>query len=111
MFKVFNILFFFVFIAIVGTFLYQILKKFLRRQKDDHSPVITVPACVTEKHTGKISRIGTAVKSTAYFAVFQTESGEKLEFQMQSSEYSLLTEKNKGNLKYQGTRYLGFERT
>lgn len=48
--------------------------------------------------------------STDYYITFQTESGERIEFSVEDSEYGLLIEGDEGVLSYQGTRYLGFKR-
>ena len=42
---------------------------------------------------------------------FQVESGDRMEFHITGQDYGLLVEGDKGNLSFQGTRYLGFERT
>ena len=49
--------------------------------------------------------------STSYYVTFQVESGDRMELHMSGSEYGLLIEGDRGNLTFQGTRYLGFERT
>ena len=41
---------------------------------------------------------------------FQVGSGDRMEFHMSGAEYGLLVEGDHGNLSFQGTRYLGFER-
>lgn len=48
--------------------------------------------------------------STSYYVTFQVESGDRMEFQIPGNEYGLMTEGDRGKLKFQGTRYLGFER-
>ena len=47
----------------------------------------------------------------SYFVTFEVASGDRMELQMQGHEYGLLIEGDKGRLTFQGTRYLGFERT
>ena len=48
--------------------------------------------------------------STTYFVTFEVESGDRMEFVVNGSEYGLLVEQDKGDLTFQGTRYLGFKR-
>ena len=48
--------------------------------------------------------------STSYYATFQVESGDRMEFLINGREYGLLVEGDRGRLSFQGTRYLGFER-
>ena len=47
---------------------------------------------------------------THYYATFEVESGDRMEFELRGSEYGLLAEGDLGKLTFQGTRYLGFER-
>ena len=49
--------------------------------------------------------------STSYYATFQVESGDRMELLLNGREYGLLAEGDRGWLTFQGTRYLGFERT
>lgn len=48
--------------------------------------------------------------STSYYVTFQVESGDRMELQVNGSEYGMLVEGDHGKLSFQGTRYLGFER-
>jgi len=48
--------------------------------------------------------------STSYYVTFQVDSGDRMELHMSGQEYGMLVEEDKGNLTFQGTRYLGFER-
>ena len=41
---------------------------------------------------------------------FQLESGDRMEFQVSGIEYGMLAEGDTGELTFQGTRYLAFER-
>lgn len=45
------------------------------------------------------------------YATFQVESGDRMELRLAGNEYGLLVEGDKGKLSFQGTRFLGFERT
>lgn len=49
--------------------------------------------------------------STSYYVTFQVESGDRMEFSVSGAEYGMLIEGDRGRLSFQGTRYLGFERT
>ena len=48
---------------------------------------------------------------THYYVTFQFESGDRSEFSVSGSQYGMLVEEDKGMLTFQGTRFLGFERT
>lgn len=47
---------------------------------------------------------------TTYYATFQVESGDRMELEVDGSDYGMLVEGDTGKLSFQGTRYLGFER-
>ena len=47
---------------------------------------------------------------TTYYATFQVESGDRMELEVDGSDYGMLVEGDMGKLMFQGTRYLGFER-
>ena len=48
--------------------------------------------------------------NTIYYVTFQTERGDRMEFQVSGTEYGMLAEGDTGRLTFQGTRYLAFER-
>ena len=83
---------------------------------NNNSPRLTVPATVISKRTNIThhhngNNVGTYHTSTTYYAAFQVESGDRMELQLDGSAYGLLAEGDKGKLTFQGTRFLGFERT
>lgn len=41
---------------------------------------------------------------------FQVDSGDRIELSVSGSEYGVLAEGDKGQLTFQGTRYLTFDR-
>ena len=48
--------------------------------------------------------------ATSYYATFQVESGDRMEFEISDMEYGMLAEGDSGELTFQGTRYLNFRR-
>ena len=48
--------------------------------------------------------------NTMYYVIFQMERGDRMEFQVSGIEYGMLAEGDTGELTFQGTRYLAFER-
>lgn len=48
--------------------------------------------------------------ATSYYATFQVESGDRIEFLVSGTEYGMLAEGDSGELTFQGTRYLNFQR-
>ena len=116
-FATFEIMFTLVFCLVIGIFIATAVKGISQWNKNNHSPRLTVPATVVAKRTN-VSRHhhgGTGMHhtthSTTYYVTFQVESGDRMELQMAGHEYGLLIEGDRGNVSFQGTRYLGFERT
>ena len=119
-FGLFGIMFTLVFILVFGMFIVIAVKGISQWNKNNHSPRLTVPATVVAKRTNVShhhhhNHAGTGMHhtthSTTYYVTFQVESGDRMELQMTGQEFGLLIEGNRGNLSFQGTRYLGFERT
>lgn len=113
MFNIFPVFFCIMFVIVIGTFVVVFVKGISQWNKNNHSPRLTVPATVVSKRADISSRRhdGHTHRSTSYFVTFQVESGDRMELQLQGHEYGLIVEGDRGNLSFQGTRYLGFERT
>lgn len=47
---------------------------------------------------------------TTYYVTFEVASGDRMELNITGQEYGLLVEGDWGDLTFQGTRYLGFQR-
>ena len=115
-FDLFGILFAIMFVAVAAVIIATAVKSLSQWHTNNNSPRLTVPATVVSKrtnvshhHTG--SAAGQYHTSTTYYATFQVESGDRMELQLAGNEYGLLAEGDKGKLSFQGTRFLGFERS
>lgn len=116
MFHLFPILFGIVFVLIIGAFVFTAVKGIGTWNKNNNSPRLIVSAVVVAKrtnvshhhHGGSDSHHMSS--STWYYATFQVESGDRMEFSVDGAEYGLLAEGDQGKLSFQGTRYLSFER-
>lgn len=103
------------FILVFGVFLVVFIKIIGQWSKNNKSPRLTVPATVVAKRTN-VSRHRSGTDhmhhhtSTSYYVTFQVDSGDRMELSMSGQEYGLLIEGDRGQLTFQGTRYLGFER-
>ena len=115
----FQILFFLVFFLIIGVFLVTMIRGIGQWHRNNQSPRLTVEATVVTKRTN-VSRhhhhngaghMGHTSTSTTYFVTFQVASGDRMELQMDGYQYGMLAEGDRGRLTFQGTRYLGFERS
>lgn len=76
---------------------------------NDLAPIQTMLAAVVAKRTC-VSGGGDMMASTTYYATFEVETGERLEFRVPGREYGQLAEGDRGTLTYQRTRYHGFAR-
>ena len=117
-FGMFQIMFFIVFGLTLCTVIMTLVKGITEWSKNNHSPRLTVPATVITKRTDVTRRRRSGTNghhhhhtSTSYYVTFEVESGDRMELQLDGSEYGLMVEGDKGKLSFQGTRYLGFERT
>ena len=92
--------------------------------RNNRAPQETVNARVVTKrmkvsghggHTaaGNVSAMNAVSSSTytRYFVTFELDNGRRLELSVKDPEYGMLAEGDHGRLSFQGTRYLGFERT
>ena len=117
-FGMFQIMFSLVFFLVIGTFIAIAVKGIREWNKNNHSPRLTVPATVVAKRTNVShhhhNHGGTGMHhtthSTTYYVTFQVESGDRMELHVAGHEFGMLIEGDRGNLSFQGTRYLGFER-
>ena len=78
--------------------------------KNNQSPKLTVPVTVVVKRSDVHRGIETMHTFTSYYVTFQVESGDRMEFEVSDMEYGMLAEGDSGELTFQGTRYLNFQR-
>lgn len=122
-FSSFSVIFYVMFVLVIGIFIAAVVRMFLRWHKNNNSPRLTVEATVVSRrqevthhnsaNAGDITGAhGFSTSSfTSYYATFQVESGDRLELAIPSNQYGYLAEGDRGRLSFQGTRFLGFERT
>lgn len=114
MFSIVPIFIIVIFVAVVGMFVVTAVRGVRTWSKNNASPKLTVSAQVVTKRTSVThyhSQNDMGHSSTWYYATFQVESGDRMEFAVSGPEYGLLAEGDQGTLTFQGTRYLSFERT
>ncbi len=106
------------FVVVLGVIVVSAVRGTAQWKKNNDSPVLTVEAEVVAKrldvqtwrHAGDEHGMGHHSSRTYYYATFQVESGDRMEFQVPDMEYGLLVEGDRGKLTFQGTRYQGFRR-
>jgi len=117
-FGAFGVLFTLMFVLILGVFIVILVKGISTWNRNNHAPRLTVNASVVSKRTD-VSRHSHAHahgahthhhSSTWYYATFQVDSGDRIEFSVSGPEFGMLAEGDQGSLSFQGTRYLSFER-
>ncbi len=111
-----------VFIIVIGIIIFSLGQGFVTWNKNDQSPKLTVSAIIVAKrenithhqyaNAGDMSGAHGfyTTTNTMYYVTFQMESGDRMEFQVSGIEYGMLAEGDTGELTFQGTRYLAFER-
>ena len=115
-FSVFPIIFIIAFVAILAVFIMTAVRGVSQWNKNNHSPQLTVDASVVSRranisHHHHSDANGGVGRTTSYYVTFQVESGDRIELHVPGQEYGVLIEGDRGKLTFQGTRYLGFERT
>ena len=103
-------MFLMVFVLIFGMILVMIVRGIGEWGKNNRSPRLDVSATVVSKRTHTM-RNQNHTSSSSYYVTFQVESGDRMEFEVDGSDYGLLVQGDIGKLSFQGTRYLGFERS
>lgn len=110
----FEVMFFAVFGLFMVVFVGTLLSGLRTWHKNNQSPRLTVDATVVTKRDRIVRRGGQHHGHhtyTYYYVTFEVDSGDRMELGVEDAEYGLLVEGDRGRLTFQGTRFLGFERT
>ncbi len=99
------------FALFTAAFLFAILRGIWRWGRNSASPLMAVPAVVVGKRGHVSGGSGDTSASTSYYVTFEEQGGERREMHLSGSQFGVLLEGDRGELKYQGTRYKGFDRT
>ena len=101
-------------VAVFGLAFYMVFKGLKQERKNDHAPRLTVEARVVNKRTqvGHHRNSSSHMSSTytRYFVTFEVSSGDRMELLVPGSESGLMVEGDFGDLTFQGTRFLSFDR-
>ena len=105
------------FVVVFGLIIVITVKGISTWNHNNAQPKLTVLAKVVSKREkisthmhNDVDNFSHTDTSTTYFVAFEVESGDRMEFHVNGNEYGLLIEQDKGDLTFQGTRYLGFKR-
>jgi ABC-type nickel/cobalt efflux system permease component RcnA len=105
-----------IFIVAIVIILFTILKGLMEWSQNNKQPVLSVSAKVVTKRTENRRHQHHHQDhhhqhhSTSYYATFEVESGDRIEFSISGKEYGQLAEGDDGKLIFQGTRFHRFER-
>ena len=104
------------FLMFIVVFIVILVKIIGQWHNNNQSPRLTVPAVVVAKrghttHHHDAGNLSHSHSSTTYYVTFQFESGDRLELHVPHNQFGYLVEGDRGELTFQGTRFLGFERT
>ena len=116
-FDLFGVMFTLVFVLVIGMLVVTAVRGISQWNKNNNSPRLTVPATIVAKRTNVTHHHHNGAgghhhhhTSTTYYVTFQVDSCDRMELQVNGTEYGMLIEGDRGELSFQGTRYLGFER-
>jgi len=105
-----------IFGAVAVIIIFSLAKGVSQWSSNNKQPILNVASQIVSKRTHVSHRHDTNdghfhnATSTTYYITFEVESGERMEFKVDGREFGHLAEGDHGTLKYQGTRYLGYER-
>lgn len=111
-----------IFILVICIFIAAIVRGIKTWNENNNSPRLTVEVRIVSKRTdvtfqnqanaGDITGAHgySTSTTTQHFVTFQVESGDRMEFSVDGSEYGRCAEGDTGKLSFQGTRFLSFER-
>jgi len=107
MFKLFGGL---IFLIVIGGFLFVIIKGLSTWTSNNSAERIYTPCKVVDKRTEVWGGSGDSRASTNYYVTFEFNDSTRKEFYVKPSQFGLLVIGDSGELAYQGTRFLGFNR-
>jgi ribosomal protein L40E len=108
MFTLVPIFIFVVFAIVIISIIVRVAKGLSDWNYNNNQPMLSERASLVSKRT----HVHGSHKhsATTYYATFELPGGARREFQVNGSEFGLLAEGDAGELRYQGGRYLGFDR-
>ena len=109
-FSIMQVIMLLVFVLVLGSIIVTLIRGVGEWNKNNQSPKLTVPVTVVAKRSDVHREIETMHTFTSYYVTFQVESGDRMEFEISDMEYGMLAEGDSGELTFQGTRYLNFQR-
>lgn len=100
----------FVLLAVVGTFLFIIIKGISTWTSNNNAEVLKRNCRIVDKRTEVWGGSGDSSSTTDYFITFEFEDHTRKELEVKANQFGLLVTGDTGELTYQGTRFLDFTR-
>ncbi|KUO76824.1 MAG: hypothetical protein APF77_21315 [Clostridia bacterium BRH_c25] len=101
---------FIVFAIVVMIFITSFVKGIGQYFRNNSIPEKHIPARLVGKRVHTWGGHGNMSAHTSYYATFETEAGDRLEFPVGSQFSGMHVEGDSGMLTHRGTRFIGFER-
>lgn len=110
--NIFPLMFIIVPVFVIGMFIFVFAKIFRQWNSNNKSPVLNVQATVVDKYSSHSHSSGNHHHTTTHFyIVFEVQSGDRLDFSVDRMQYSQHIEGDVGELIFQGSRFIDFQRT
>ena len=116
MFQIVPMMIFLIFMMVFGIIIFRMVSGAKEWKKNNDSPVLSVSAKVVAKRTDvkyhhhHVNEQVHHSSSTNYYVTFEVESGDRMEMKIKGNQYGMLVEGDRGQLTFQGRRYLEFKR-
>lgn len=104
------------FIFVIASIIIRSINSAKEWNYNNNSPLLTVGVIVVSKrmlvsqHTHNDTHMNNSVMSTTYYTTFEVDSGDRMELKLPAKEYGMIVEGDQGQLSFQGTRFISFER-
>ncbi|MEJ8302464.1 DUF2500 domain-containing protein [Saccharibacillus sacchari] len=99
-----------VFVLVIGSIIFAIVRGTARYAKNNASEIVAVPARLIGKRTEVWGGSGDSRARTSYYLTFEAQNGDRKELEVSGEQYGLNMEGDEGVLTFQGTRFKGFDR-
>jgi hypothetical protein len=110
LFSVVSFLMFIIFAIIVMVFVTSFVKGLGLYFRNNSTPEETIPARLVAKRIHTWGGYNGMNSRASYYAIFETEKGERMKFPVSSNFSGMYAEGDTGMLTHKGTRFIGFER-
>lgn len=101
---------FVIFAIVIMIFITSLVKGAGQYFRNNSIPEEQIPARLVTKRLHTWGGHGNMSAHTSYYATFETEKGERMEFPVGSQFSGMHVEGDTGILTHRGTRFIGFER-